>query len=75
MTTDDRSTQDYIGLTPTASGVTDPVIWRSAIPANAIVIPISAAASSAKTARKVGFEVFNTKLGTLRPWTAASRRA
>jgi hypothetical protein len=38
-------------------------------------MPIRAAASSATTARNVGLEVFNTKLGTLRSRIAAIRRA
>ena len=44
-------------IEPIASGTGDPVSWCSPMPAKAIRMPMSAAASSANTARRVGLEV------------------
>ena len=47
-------------MEPMASGVGEPVIWCRKMPVKAISRPISAAASSKKTARRVGLEVVST---------------
>ena len=62
-------------IDPIASGTGDPVTWCSPMPAVAMRMPTSAAASSKNTARTVGSEVSRTWSSRSRSCVAAARFA
>ncbi|CPU65572.1 Uncharacterised protein [Mycobacteroides abscessus] len=74
-TTDTTARTRPTTIDPTASGTGDPVSWWARTPPNATTRPISAAASSAYTARSVGSDVTSTWCRVSRSAACASARA